>query len=81
MKRAAALLLGLLSLSVPAAAEQKDDPKCKDHQLFTRMPGSWTTMNFHGWRPKDDGVRTSDSSMASQVPAGILREASNFLVA
>jgi outer membrane protein OmpA-like peptidoglycan-associated protein len=41
MKRIAVLLLGLLCLSLPAAAEQKDDPKCKDHPLFTRMPDSW----------------------------------------
>jgi len=41
MKRVASLLLGLLCLSLPAAAEQKDDPNCKDHPLFTRMPGSW----------------------------------------
>ncbi len=28
-------------LALGLAAEQKDNPKCKDHPLFTRMPGSW----------------------------------------
>jgi OOP family OmpA-OmpF porin len=31
----------LLLLASGLAAEQKDNPKCKDHPLFTRMPGSW----------------------------------------
>ena len=39
MKRAAFLMLLLLCLSIPAHAEQKDHPGCKDHPLFpTRMP-------------------------------------------
>lgn len=43
VRKILAVVLGAtLSLSIAAAApEQKDDPKCKDHELFTRMPGSW----------------------------------------
>ena len=42
MKKAAMFFLALLCLATPsAAAEQKDTPDCKDHPLFTRMPGSW----------------------------------------
>ena len=33
------VLLFLLATSV--VAQQKDDPKCKDHPLFTRMPDYW----------------------------------------
>jgi outer membrane protein OmpA-like peptidoglycan-associated protein len=33
--------LASLVLSSPALAQQKDDPKCKDHPLFTRMPTFW----------------------------------------
>jgi outer membrane protein OmpA-like peptidoglycan-associated protein len=41
MKTAATLLLGLLCLSLPAAAAP-DKPGCVDHPLFpTRMPGYW----------------------------------------
>jgi hypothetical protein len=39
------------------------------------------TRNFHGWRPKDEGVRTSDSSIASHVVAGIFFVESKLLVA
>lgn len=28
-------------LASGAAAQQKDDPKCKDHPAFTRMPTYW----------------------------------------
>jgi outer membrane protein OmpA-like peptidoglycan-associated protein len=31
----------VLGLAVAGGAEQKDDPKCKDHPLFTRMPTYW----------------------------------------
>ncbi len=41
MKRAAALLVTLLCVSSFAAAQQQDATGCKDHPLFTRMPGSW----------------------------------------
>jgi OmpA-OmpF porin, OOP family len=41
MKRVAPLLLALLCLSLPAAAEQQDEKGCKDHPLFTRMPTYW----------------------------------------
>jgi OmpA-OmpF porin, OOP family len=33
------VLFLVLTMGVPA--QQKDDPKCKDHPLFTRMPGYW----------------------------------------
>lgn len=37
-----AMLLGLLGFCLPAAAApQKDDRKCRDHALFTRMPDAW----------------------------------------
>jgi OOP family OmpA-OmpF porin len=35
------ILLGFLCLTQPIIAQQKDDPNCKDHPLFTRMPDSW----------------------------------------
>lgn len=41
MTRNTLLALCLLALAAPAVAQQKDDPKCKDHPLFTRMPESW----------------------------------------
>ncbi len=47
--RPTALLLVLATLAVPAAAQQKDDPKCKDHPLFNRMPTYW----IHGCSVKE----------------------------
>lgn len=45
MRRAIVILLEvpvlLLLFSAGIAAQQKDDPKCKDHPLLTRMPGYW----------------------------------------
>ncbi|MCX6556760.1 MAG: OmpA family protein [Candidatus Aminicenantes bacterium] len=43
MKKRSLMLIGamLFLLGASLAAEQKDNPKCKDHPLFTRMPGSW----------------------------------------
>ncbi len=41
MKRTACILLGFLCVTLPITAQQKDDPHCKDHPLFTRMPDSW----------------------------------------
>lgn len=45
MKKAGRILLGMAGLFMLltgiAVAEQKDDKGCKDHPLFTRMPGSW----------------------------------------
>jgi OOP family OmpA-OmpF porin len=43
MKKRWLLLLGLMALlTVSALAiKQNDDPKCKDHPLFTRMPDYW----------------------------------------
>jgi OOP family OmpA-OmpF porin len=41
MKTAAPLLTILLLFTTTAVAEQKDATGCKDHPLFTRMPGSW----------------------------------------
>lgn len=46
------LLFCLMSTSL-YAVEQKDNPKCQDHPLFTRMPGYW----IHGCDHKQfDGV-------------------------
>jgi outer membrane protein OmpA-like peptidoglycan-associated protein len=43
--RVSAVLLALFCIlalpAQPASAQQKDDPKCKDHPLFTRMPTFW----------------------------------------
>jgi outer membrane protein OmpA-like peptidoglycan-associated protein len=43
MKRRALFLLAvlLLPLATGLAVVQKDDPKCKDHPLFNRMPDYW----------------------------------------
>jgi len=41
MNRYACILLGILYLTLPAIGQQKDDPKCKDHPLLTRMPDYW----------------------------------------
>lgn len=44
MKKILCLIVACAWLLVPAAgavAQQKDDPKCKDHPLFTRMPTYW----------------------------------------
>jgi len=43
MKKGSIVLMSVLFLllALSVAAEQKDDPKCKDHPLFTKMPGSW----------------------------------------
>jgi outer membrane protein OmpA-like peptidoglycan-associated protein len=41
MKRTICILLSILFLTLPIIAQQKDDPDCKDHPLFTRMPNYW----------------------------------------
>lgn len=42
MKKSSIVLLGLiLVLATAGFAQQKDDPKCQDHPMFTRMPDSW----------------------------------------
>ncbi len=41
MKTPLLVLLGIILCSMPAFAQQKDNPNCKDHPLFTRMPNSW----------------------------------------
>ncbi len=35
------ILLIMCAFVLPLHAQQKDDPSCKDHPLFTRMPDSW----------------------------------------
>lgn len=35
------LVVLFLAMAIPAAAEQTDQKGCKDHPLFTRMPGYW----------------------------------------
>ena len=49
MKRSVFILMSTLCLSLPLMAQQKDDPNCKDHPLFTRMPDSW----IHGCSTKE----------------------------
>jgi outer membrane protein OmpA-like peptidoglycan-associated protein len=41
MKRYMFIALIALSCALPIHAQQKDDPACKDHPLFSRMPDSW----------------------------------------
>jgi outer membrane protein OmpA-like peptidoglycan-associated protein len=41
MKKTLFLLTCLLGTILPVSGQQKDDPKCKDHPLFTRMPAYW----------------------------------------
>jgi OmpA-OmpF porin, OOP family len=49
MKRTACIFLGILCLTLPLSAQQKDDKNCQDHPLFTRMPNSW----IHGCKEKE----------------------------
>ncbi len=42
MKKPLALILGLmLVLAAAGFAQQKDDPNCQDHPMFSRMPGGY----------------------------------------
>jgi OmpA-OmpF porin, OOP family len=41
MKHLILMTLALLMAAFCADAQQKDDAKCKDHPLFTRMPETW----------------------------------------
>jgi len=43
MKKSFALILSLLMIGIASAgfAQQKDDPKCQDHPMFSRMPGGY----------------------------------------
>jgi OmpA-OmpF porin, OOP family len=41
MKRTMGIVLMIVSSALAAGAQQKDDAKCKDHPLFTRMPTYW----------------------------------------
>lgn len=41
MKRALFILMSFFCFAFTGSAQQKDDPNCKDHPLFTRMPDSW----------------------------------------
>jgi len=53
MKRSIFILLSILTLPLPIIAQQKDDSKCKDHPLFTRMPDYWIhscdQKEYDGW--------------------------------
>ncbi len=50
LKKTAFALLAIICFSCSlAAAQQKDDPTCKDHPLFTRMPTYW----IHGCDVKE----------------------------
>ena len=65
MKKAGFLVLCMLSLSAVAVSQQKDATGCKDHPLFTKMPGSW----IHDCDQKDFNGHTFDvgSGKALQV--------------
>ncbi len=41
MRRTIFAILAITSLAIPLSGQQKDDPNCKDHPLFTRMPDYW----------------------------------------
>lgn len=41
MRKALWVVVGALLLAAGAGAEQQDATGCKDHPLFTRMPGYW----------------------------------------
>jgi OmpA-OmpF porin, OOP family len=41
MNRFAGVFLSILCVALTANTQQKDDSKCKDHPLFTRMPTYW----------------------------------------
>lgn len=41
MKSLLGIVVAAFCITALGFAQQKDDPKCKDHPLFTRMPESW----------------------------------------
>jgi OmpA-OmpF porin, OOP family len=63
VKTAVFILLSILSLSLPIIAQQKDDPKCKDHPLFTRMPDYW----IHSCDQKEFNAYTFDAGEGKAV--------------
>jgi OmpA-OmpF porin, OOP family len=56
MKKASFLVLCILCISAIAVSQQKDATGCKDHPLFTKMPGSW----IHDCDQKDFYAHTFD---------------------
>ena len=63
MKRSVLILLSILSLALPIIGQQKDDSKCKDHPLFTRMPDYW----IHGCDQKEFNGYTFDAGQGGGV--------------
>ena len=57
------ILLSFLSLTLPVIAQQKDDSKCKDHPLFTRMPDYW----IHSCDQKEFNCYTFDAGQGGAV--------------
>jgi hypothetical protein len=43
MKRIVYVVVIALCFMLPIHAQEEDNPDCKDHPLFTRMPGSYIT--------------------------------------
>ncbi len=65
MKRAIFIVLVIFCIPAIAVSQQKDATGCKDHPLFTKMPGSW----IHDCDQKDFNAHTFDvgSGKALQV--------------
>jgi outer membrane protein OmpA-like peptidoglycan-associated protein len=64
MKKTNFLVLCVLSLSAVAVSQQKDATGCKDHPLFTRMPGVW----IHSCDLKEFNAHTFDVGSGKKVP-------------
>jgi OOP family OmpA-OmpF porin len=60
----ATLVLLLLSVSAAAASDPRDDKKCKDHPLLSRVPGHW----IHHCEEIEFDVRKIPTAKASAVP-------------
>ena len=63
MKRIAFVLLSSLCLALPTTAQTKDNPDCKDHPLFTRMPDYW----IHSCKQKEFDARVFDLGQGKKV--------------
>ena len=62
MKKTVFILLGILCMTLPIHAQQKDDKGCNDHPLFTRMPDYWirgcVQKGFDAYGFKTEGGKT-----------------------
>jgi OOP family OmpA-OmpF porin len=63
MKQSVFIVLSILSLALPIIAQQKDNPDCKEHPLFTRMPDYW----IHSCDQKEFDGRTFDAGQGKAV--------------